>query len=545
MSRALVLALLCAPFFDGWGALAARAPNKPSTPSPSAPSTSPSPVPAGADLTRVAFSVTVTPYHQDADGTPVDDATRRGRCLDMMNALNAEMTIRHVDGQLVYFVCGLEEGEENQNSHLQLTYMLQVAERNKTTSAAEKKWLKGVVQDAANASMRVTFKTVKKGNEKYVVGYCIKDEGLAHSVLIVMGLSEEEKAEARDVYIAKASDFDQAQSKMNKTPLKTIKKQVAFKSNNAFTLSGWFIAKHALVAVASSLTLPLTIAYAITTRNYRLDDSFVTGRTGAVLDQARTSAFFRLSMMLATTSDVTTLPTLSLVPLIETVLFGESQDYTMSPPTPQPGCLPTTDQLVHHCTLAGAKELARGLVQAPQTRSGRGIVIDFMAFVESAQVADHMRGTGLQVRTMFTNNQATNYQCGDNCAAWTCMLRMLGEQFYDLTEEAATAVNVPEHPRTQRPAIGKAADDTSWLTGDEIINLVALNNPDAPGARPQWLKGPAPLNYFYTYFGQSIVEEQHRGEINIMVVNTVRDSGIPSTTGHGGMHWFVAAWVVE
>ena len=150
-----MLALLCAPFFDGWGALAARAPNKPSTPSPSAPSTSPSPVPAGADLTRVAFSVTVTPYHQDADGTPVDDATRRGRCLDMMNALNAEMTIRHVDGQLVYFVCGLEEGEENQNSHLQLTYMLQVAERNKTTSAAEKKWLKGVVQDAANASMRV------------------------------------------------------------------------------------------------------------------------------------------------------------------------------------------------------------------------------------------------------------------------------------------------------------------------------------------------------------------------------------------------------
>ena len=122
---------------------------------------------------------------------------------------------------------------------------------------------------------------------------------------------------------------------MNKTPLKTIKKQVAFKANNAFTLSGWFIAKHALVALASSLTLPLTIAYAITTRNYRLDDSFVTGRTGAVLDEARTSAFFHLSMVLATTSDVTTLPTLSLVPLIETTLFGASQDYS----TPlQPRC---------------------------------------------------------------------------------------------------------------------------------------------------------------------------------------------------------------
>ena len=120
----------------------------------------------------------------------------------------------------------------------------------------------GVVEDAASASMRVTFKTVKKGmNEKYVIGYCIKDEGLAHSVIICIGLSDEEKTEARNVYIAKASEYDQSQSKMNKTPLKTIKKQVAFKANNAFTLSGWFIAKHALVAVASSLTLPLTIAY--------------------------------------------------------------------------------------------------------------------------------------------------------------------------------------------------------------------------------------------------------------------------------------------
>jgi 16S rRNA C967 or C1407 C5-methylase (RsmB/RsmF family) len=57
----------------------------------------------------------------------------------MMNALNAEMTLRHVDGQLVYFTCGLEEGEENQNSHLQLTYMLQVAEKNKTTSKKERR----------------------------------------------------------------------------------------------------------------------------------------------------------------------------------------------------------------------------------------------------------------------------------------------------------------------------------------------------------------------------------------------------------------------
>ena len=169
----------------------------------------------------------------------------------------------------------------------------------------------------------------------------------------------------------------------------------------------------------------------------------------------------------------------------------------------------------------------------------------FMAFVESADVAEHMRRTGLEVRTIFNNDQATTYQCGDNSAAWACMLRMLGEQFYDLTSEAATAINTPQHPRMQRAAIGKATDDVSWLTGDEIIDLVALDNPDAPGARPQWLKGPSPLNFFYTYFGQSVVDDRHRGEINIMVVNTVRDSGVPVTTGVGGMHWFVAAWVVE
>jgi hypothetical protein len=129
-----------------------------------------------------------------------------------------------------------------------------------------------------------------------------------------------------------------------------------------------------------------------------------------------------------------------------------------------------------------------------------------------------MRRAGLQVRTIINLDQATGYQCGDNSAAWACMLRMLGPNFFDLTHEAAAAINVPEHPRAQRPQLGKAADDTSWLIGDEIVNLVAVDNPDGPGTQPEWLKGPAPLNYFFTYFEQSTVDgeesprpDQHHG----------------------------------
>ena len=103
--------------------------------------------------------------------------------------------------------------------------------------------------------------------------------------------------------------------------------------------------------------------------------------------------------------------------------------------------------------------------------------------------------------------------------------------------------NVAQYPRMQNPRIGKAEDDQSWLSGDDIVALVNLDNPDGPGTSNTWLKGPCPLNYFYTFFAQSLA--QHTGEVKIMVVNTVKDDGMPTET-MGGVHWFVVAvWCID
>ena len=42
-------------------------------------------------------------------------------------------------------------------------------------------------------------------------------------------------------YHAKAAAWDHSAAKINKTPLKTIEKQVAFKVSNVFVLAAWFV----------------------------------------------------------------------------------------------------------------------------------------------------------------------------------------------------------------------------------------------------------------------------------------------------------------
>ena len=59
-----------------------------------------------------------------------------------------------------------------------------------------------------------------------------------------------------------------------------------------------------------------------------------------------------------------------------------------------------------------------------------------------------------------------------------------------------------------------------------------------------WLSGPGPLNYFYTFFAQTLTEPQHRGRVRTIVVNTEEDRGV-FTGVLGGRHWFVAAWYVD
>ena len=92
--------------------------------------------------------------------------------------------------------------------------------------------------------------------------------------------------------------------------------------------------------------------------------------------------------------------------------------------------------------------------------------------------------------------------------------------------------------------ICKDAYDNSWLTGDEIIELITADNPDSLGVRPTWLSGPGPLNYFYTFFAQTLASSAHHGRVHIMVVNTAKDTGVAPPT-MGGVHWFVVAWYIE
>ena len=531
----VIALLLC----TGTASAGRRPGKKDKQPRPTVP-TGPSSPSAQAELITVAFSVTVTPYHNNADHIPQSDEARRQACLDMQNELHAEMLLRHADGQLSYAVCGLEEGDVERNSHLQITYAVHVtaetAANRKRLSEQEKKWIKGVVESAHNDStVRVQFKTVRNGNEKYLQGYCLKDKNLAHGNEFVVGLTDTQIQDAINEHLAKAAGWDHSAAKINKTPWKTVEKQMAFKANNMFILTAWFIAQHKLQAVVSSLNVALVVAYALSTRRYRLDDTFVTGRTGAPLDPIRSAAFFQLAIGMSASNMSIPL----LVPLIETILFGA--------PTP-PSTLssvsgvPTTAELVAHYDLAHTRDLCASIEireQAQNKRKGQAVVIDYMNFVESTDVASAMVAAGLEVNTLFTREQATSYQCGHNSAGWACMLRTLGHEFAQVTHEMVSAINVAEYPAAQNPRIGKDANDTSWLTGDEVIKLVNLDNPDAPGTPNTWLSGPCPLNYFYTYFAQSLSASS--GDIKIMVVNTAQDRGVPSEN-MGGTHWFIVAW---
>ena len=84
--------------------------------------------------------------------------------------------------------------------------------------------------------------------------------------------------------------------------------------------------------------------------------------------------------------------------------------------------------------------------------------------------------------------------------------------------------------------LGYNAADTPWLIGDEILTLIANSNPDAPGQHANWISGPAPLAFLYTYFGQTLANPADHGRVKIMVVNTNSDKGF---------HWFVVACFID
>ena len=298
---------------------------------------------------------------------------------------------------------------------------------------------------------------------------------------------------------------------------------------------------------------------------------------------ARLQAFFQLAMLRNNTLHGS-IPLL--VPLIERILFGTTTPPNCSCAPTAHGAVPTTETLIAKYDLSQAKELARGLSKglsdsAPQ-RKGRGLVIDFLDSSQARESASSMVNAGLSTRTMFNTNQCTGFSCGHNSAAWAVMLRTMGNNFQDLPMETAAAINTRAYVTATNLRLGKAAASVDWLTGDiltllnaisrstrspgrehpspwrmlsltgdDIVRLVKMDNPDAPNTEPMWLSGPAPLNYFYSFFHTTLVTPKYFGKVHIMVVNVENDQGFsggPSTSAassYGGSHWFIAAWFVQ
>ena len=122
------------------------------------------------------------------------------------------------------------------------------------------------------------------------------------------------------------------------------------------TLATWFVDTHKIGRLRAALTLPIIVAYALSTNNYRIDETIITGKNGGVaMAAARSEALMQLNLGLGTEPSTS-------IPLIETILYGSVQrSVAAGEPRPEPRTMPTTDQLARWFDLAAAKALCAEL----------------------------------------------------------------------------------------------------------------------------------------------------------------------------------------
>ena len=162
-------------------------------------------------------------------------------------------------------------------------------------------------------------------------------------------------------------------------------------------------------------------------------------------------------------------------------------------------------------------------------------MVDFLGHTAARQAASHLAAAGLQTSTLFSQAQATPFQCGHNCAGWATLLHALGPNFHTMTHDHAASINNAAYAAAQNVVLNYEPTARPWLNGDEILKLINHHNPDGANTEANWISGPCPLNYFYTFFAQTRYDQHSHGRIKIMVVNTEPGSGT-------GFHWFVVAW---
>ena len=337
---------------------------------------------------------------------------------------------------------------------------------------------------------------------------------------------------------------------MNKNPGAN-RTQFDFKVGNAHVLAAWFIAQHNLEVISGWLTLAMTIALALQTGNYRVDESVLVGKNGGEpMDATRSDAYFALTMYAFHNS--TSLN--EYVPCIETVLHGAPREHCRSN-----GCdlglgnfvVPSTYEMVNRHSLGTLKALAaavRGKTRpddSPRTspRGGRFIVLDWLSFPQSRETVTMMETAGLNGRACLSRDQLVD-ACGYLATGWGAMLRSLGDAFDSLECSVAEQLNVPNFIKTANEKLRISGPSAIKLTSDQIIALAAAINPDGAGTGAAWLHSPMPINLFQAFFARTCVEEQFQGTIHMVIVNTDAQYSMDLTT-ESGVHWFLAAWYVN
>ena len=175
--------------------------------------------------------------------------------------------------------------------------------------------------------------------------------------------------------------------------------------------------------------------------------------------------------------------------------------------------------------------------------SGRALVIDLLSHMRSEEAALMFEAAGLTTTRVFGTDQLTN-ACGYLAAMWAVMVHSLGTAFSSLTLDMARQANTLNMIELMNNNLGfhELGTAARWLTDDEILSLVTTHNPDGYGTSPRWFSGPGPYNLFQRHFERSC-RAPDPSRVHIYAVNS--ESQTEMTAAHGGLHWFLAAWIVE
>ena len=122
-----------------------------------------------------------------------------------LDELYREFELRRIDGQEL-FVVSCERGEENGHPHGQGVYKLVIGEASLDALLRnEKAWLRARWAHAtALPNPRIDLRIVREQNLMYLVGYCLKDEGLPHFCSVSGGIDADMRARAKELYLEKA-----------------------------------------------------------------------------------------------------------------------------------------------------------------------------------------------------------------------------------------------------------------------------------------------------------------------------------------------------